>query len=150
MATRFNHSLMTMRLPHQLIGSALCLTLTTQLAACGTIFYPERRGQISGQIDPAVAIMNAIGLLFFIIPGLLAFAVDFTTGAIYLPGGKHAQIDPQELQKAVRADGSIDHQRLKALIQEHTGQQLPLEHPYLIEQRGDRQQLASLGLRPAA
>ena len=93
---------MTMRTPHTLIGSALCLTLITQLAACGTIFYPDRRGQVSGRIDPAVAIMNAIGLLFFIIPGLLAFAVDFTTGAIYLPGGTHAQIDPQHLRKADR------------------------------------------------
>ena len=141
---------MTMRTPHTLIGSALCLTLITQLAACGTIFYPERRGQVSGRIDPAVAIMNAIGLLFFIIPGLLAFAVDFTTGAIYLPGGTHAQIDPQHLRKAVKPDGRINHLRLKAIIEEHTGQRLPLEHPYLIEQRGDQQQLASLGLRPAA
>ena len=68
-----------MRTPHKLIGSALCLTLITQLAACGTIFYPERRGQVSGRIDPAIAVMNAIGLLFYIIPGLLAFAVDSTT-----------------------------------------------------------------------
>ena len=141
---------MTMRTPHTLIGSALCLTLITQLAACGTIFYPDRRGQVSGRIDPAVAIMNAIGLLFYIIPGLLAFAVDFTTGAIYLPGGKHAQIDPQHLQKAVRADGSIDRRHLKAIIKEHTGQNLPLDNPYLIEQHGDLQQLASLGLRLAA
>ena len=94
--------------------------------------------------------MNAIGLLFYIIPGLLAFAVDFTTGAIYLPGGKHAQVDPQLLQKSVNPDGSIDNLRLKAIIQEHTGHSLPLDNPYLIEQHGDVHQLASLGLRPAA
>jgi hypothetical protein len=139
-----------MRTPHKLIGSALCLTLITQLAACGTIFYPERRGQVSGRIDPAIAVMNAIGLLFYIIPGLLAFAVDFITGAIYLPGGGHAQVDPQLLQKAINPDGSIDNLRLKAIIEDQTGHSLPLDNPYLIEQHGDLQQLASLGLRPAA
>jgi hypothetical protein len=133
-----------------LLSGAIAISLLIQLAACGTIFYPERRGQISGQIDPAVAIMDAIGLLFYIIPGLLAFAVDFITGAIYLPGGKHAQVDPQLLQKAVNPDGSIDNLRLKAIIEEQTGQQLPLDNPYLIQQRGSLQQLASLGLQPAA
>ncbi|SDU27135.1 hypothetical protein SAMN05216296_2772 [Pseudomonas pohangensis] len=139
-----------MRLHTRLLSGAIAISLLIQLAACGTIFYPERRGQISGQIDPAVAIMDAIGLLFYIIPGLLAFAVDFITGAIYLPGGKHAQVDPQLLQKAVNPDGSIDNLRLKAIIEEQTGQQLPLDNPYLIQQRGNLQQLASLGLQPAA
>lgn len=69
-------------------------TLTTQLAACGTVFYPERKGQISGRIDPVVAIANGVGLLFFIVPGVIAFAVDFTTGAIYLPGGRRAELQP--------------------------------------------------------
>lgn len=139
-----------MRIHTRLIGGALSLALVTQLAACGTIFYPERRGQISGRIDPAIAIMDAIGLLFYIIPGLLAFAVDFITGAIYLPGGKQAQIDPKLLQQAVKPDGSIDNLRLKAIIEEQTGHSLPLDNPYLIQQRGTLQQLASLGLQPAA
>ena len=139
-----------MRTRQKLIGNLLCLSLLTQLAACGTIFYPDRRGQIDGRIDPAIVIMDAIGLLFYIIPGLLAFAVDFITGAIYLPGGKHAQVDPQLLQKAVNPDGSIDNLRLKSIIEEQTGQQLPLDNPYLIQQRGNLQQLASLGLQPAA
>ena len=139
-----------MRTRQKLIGNLLSLSLLTQLAACGTIFYPDRRGQIDGRIDPAIVIMDAIGLLFYIIPGLLAFAVDFITGAIYLPGGKHAQVDPQLLQKAVNPDGSIDNLRLKSIIEEQTGQQLPLDNPYLIQQRGNLQQLASLGLQPAA
>ncbi|MBF7730952.1 polyribonucleotide nucleotidyltransferase [Pseudomonas sp. N040] len=139
-----------MRTPHKLVGSAFCLALVSQLAACGTIFYPERRGQISGKIDPAIAVMDAIGLLFYIIPGLLAFAVDFITGAIYLPGGKHAQVDPALLQKAINPDGSIDNLRLKTIIEEQTGHSLPLDNPSLLQQRGNLQQLASLGLRPTA
>ena len=139
-----------MRFHQKITGSLLSVALLTQLAACGTIFYPERRGQLSGKIDPAIAIMDAIGLLFYIIPGLLAFAVDFTTGAIYMPGGKHAQVDPQLLQQAVQPDGSIDNLRLKTILEQQTGEQLPLDNPYLIQQRGNLQQLASLGLQPAA
>ena len=138
-----------MRTQQKILGGLLSLALISQLAACGTIFYPERRGQVSGRIDPAIAVMDAIGLLFYIIPGLLAFAVDFITGAIYLPGGKQVQVDPQLLQQAVKPDGSIDNLRLQRIIQEQTGQSLPLDNPYLIEQRGTPQQLASLGLQSA-
>jgi hypothetical protein len=138
------------RAPSPLLVSALVISLGSQLAACGTILYPERRGQISGQIDPAIAGMNAIGLLFFIIPGLIAFAIDFSTGAIYLPGGKRAQIDPQLLQQTVNSDGSIDRAHLQRLLLQHSGEELPLLHPYLLEQRGNLQQLTQLGLRPAA
>ncbi|MDH3808256.1 MAG: hypothetical protein OES29_06465, partial [Desulfuromonadales bacterium] len=61
-------------------------TLVLQLAACGTILYPERKGQVSGKIDVGVAVLDGIGLLFFIIPGVIAYAVDFSNGTIYLPG----------------------------------------------------------------
>jgi hypothetical protein len=56
-----------------------------QMIGCGTLIYPERRGQTGGRIDPGIAILDAAGLLLFIIPGVIAFGVDFTTGAIYLP-----------------------------------------------------------------
>lgn len=73
------------------LAIALAGILGSQLAACGTVFYPERKGQINGRIDPVVAIANAVGLLFFVVPGVIAFAVDFSTGAIYLPGGGRAE-----------------------------------------------------------
>ena len=53
------------------------------------------------RIDPTVAILDGIGLLLFIIPGLVAFAVDFHTGAIYLPetsanaGSRVIHVDPK-------------------------------------------------------
>lgn len=62
-------------------------SMTVQIAGCGTLLYPERKGQKTGRIDPGVAILDAVGLFFFIIPGVVAFGVDFVTGAIYLPGG---------------------------------------------------------------
>ena len=33
-----------------------------------------------------MAVLDGIGLLFFILPGVIAFAVDFSNGTIYLPG----------------------------------------------------------------
>lgn len=141
-----------MRIPSRLIGSALVVSLLAQLTACGSIFYPERRGQIqgSGRMDPAIVVLDAVGLLFYIIPGVIAFAVDFATGAIYLPSGKQAQIDPQKLQPAVKADGTVDNAKLQAIIQTELGRTLPLDDPRLIQHKGNAQQLASLGLVPSA
>ncbi len=75
----------------KLLALALGVLLAFQLAACGTLIHPERRGQTQGEIDPAIAILNGIGLLFFIVPGLIAFAIDFSTGAIYLPRGQKSK-----------------------------------------------------------
>lgn len=64
----------------------ICVVFTAQLMGCGTLMYPERRGQRAGSIDAGVAILDGLGLLFGIIPGVIAFAVDFSNGTIYLPG----------------------------------------------------------------
>ena len=68
------------------LSTFVMLSLVFQLAACGTLMYPERKGQKAGKIDPNVAILDGLGLLLFIIPGVIAFAVDFSNGTIYLPG----------------------------------------------------------------
>lgn len=67
------------------VGVILLMNLT----ACGTLMHPERKGQRGGDIDAGIAILDGIGLLFFLIPGIIAFAVDFSNGTIYLPGGYH-------------------------------------------------------------
>ena len=139
-----------MRLKSRLIGGAVAAALLTQLTACGTLFFPDRRGQIEGKIDPAIAVANAVGLLFYVIPGLIAFAVDFATGAIYLPEGQTVQVDPQQLQKLIGEDGKVDQFALKTLIETSTGHQLPLDDPRLIQHSGSAEQLAAYGLRPAA
>lgn len=73
------------------LGGLLSVCLLVQLG-CGTVFYPERRGQRAGAIDIKIAVADGIGLLFFVIPGVIAYAVDFSTGAIYLPGGRRSSI----------------------------------------------------------
>jgi hypothetical protein len=57
--------------------------------ACGTLLYPERRSMKDpGRIDPVVLLLDGALLLVFVIPGLVAFAVDIATGAIYQPEGE--------------------------------------------------------------
>lgn len=52
---------------------------------CGTILHPERKGQPAGRIDWTIAALDGLGLLMFFVPGVIAFAVDFNNGTIYLP-----------------------------------------------------------------
>ena len=59
--------------------------LIVQLAGCGTIMYPERKGQKGGKIDVGIAVLDGIGLFVFIVPGIIAYVVDFSNGTIYLP-----------------------------------------------------------------
>ena len=65
----------------------VCSVFVIQASGCGTLMYPERRGQRGSHIDVGVAVLDGIGLLFFLIPGVIAYAVDFSNGTIYLPGG---------------------------------------------------------------
>lgn len=139
-----------MRIPSRLIGGAVVAALVTQLTACGTLFWPDRRGQIEGRIDPVVAALDAIGILFYVIPGLIAFGVDFATGAIYLNDGATAQVAPEKLQGAIGADGKVDNHKLQAILQTELGRSLPLNDPRLIQHKGSVEQLAMYGLKPAA
>ena len=68
---------------------SLSLLGMVQLATvgCGTILYPERKNQSAGRLDWGVVALDAVGLLFFLVPGVIAFAVDFNNGTIYLPPG---------------------------------------------------------------
>lgn len=138
-----------MHMRSRVLGGVLALSLVSQLTACGTLFFPDRRGQIEGQIDPLVAGLDAIGILFYVIPGLIAFGIDFATGAIYLENDQYSMA-PEKLQDAIGADGRVDPAKLKAIIAHETGLQLPLDDPRLIQHSGNLQQLAAYGLRPAA
>ena len=59
--------------------------LSFALTGCGTVLHPERRGQAAGRLDWGVVALDAVGLCFFFLPGVIAFAVDFNNGTIYLP-----------------------------------------------------------------
>lgn len=73
------------RLLRKTVPLILAATVALNSTSCGTLLYPERRGQPRGVIDPGVLLLDAVGLIFFVVPGIVAFVVDFSTGAIYLP-----------------------------------------------------------------
>jgi len=71
-----------------LASIVLGLFLVLPCASCGTIFFNQRTKQEhSKDLDPNILILDAVGLIFWIVPGLVAYAVDFATGAVYLPNG---------------------------------------------------------------
>ncbi|GAB3389637.1 polyribonucleotide nucleotidyltransferase [Azotobacter armeniacus] len=134
----------------RILSGLLAVALTTQLSACGSIFFPDRRGQLEGQVDFLVVGLDAIGLLFYVIPGVIAYAIDFTTGAIYLPPGESYSIAPETLRQAVGADGRIDPARLRTLIEQETGRCLPAGELRPILREASSERLAAAGLQPAA
>ena len=101
----------------------VAIALIIQLAGCGTIIYPERRGQTSGQIDVGIAILDACWLIVFIIPGLVAFGVDFTTGGIYLPSSRRKASSPGgENVTVVHVNpGDLNEKTIEEIVKRYTG-----------------------------
>lgn len=110
------------------VGAILVLALLVQ-TGCGTILYPERRGQKGGRIDAGVAVLDGIGLLFFILPGVIAFAVDFVTGAIYIPSGGKGMFGRQDLKKIPFDPRRSSQKDIERLIRENTGVSVTLDQP---------------------
>ena len=98
--------------------------------SCGTILYPERRGQPAGRIDAGIAVLDGIGLLIFFVPGVIAFAVDFATGAIYLPRhSSQLHTTPSAFQSArmTRIElTSPTRSKIESLVEQQTGQEVEL------------------------
>ncbi len=124
MKSRFRNTCTTLRI-------LVAAILVVQLLGCGTILYPERRGQPAGKYDTDIVILDAIGLLFFIVPGVIAFGVDFSTGAIYLPKGGNSrsseifgQMEIYQLELGTRDAAGI-----AAVVEQQTGLEINLYSP---------------------
>lgn len=102
----------------------LIALLFLQLAGCGYFLYPERVGQRSGNVDPAVVILDAAGLLFGVLPGVVAFAVDLTTGTIYLPPGGTSAVEKhtRKLSQSDAEQRGLDTDALARELTALTGQ----------------------------
>jgi hypothetical protein len=104
------------------LATLVVLAMLFQLAGCGTLMYPERKGQKAGNIDPGVAALNGIGLLLFLIPGIIAFAVDFSNGTIYLPAS--SQVDGWSEIHIARDE--ISREMIEKVIARQTGKNITL------------------------
>ena len=99
----------------------LCAVFTLQLMGCGTLMYPERRGQRGGSLDAGVAVLDGLGLLFGIIPGVIAFAVDFSNGSIYLPAGRIGSLDLKNIKEVKFDPKHTSLVSIEKIIKDHTG-----------------------------
>ncbi len=115
----------------KITAGLIAIGFALQLAGCGTLLYPERRGQVSGQYDTDIVLLDAAGLLFGIVPGVVAFAVDITTGAIYLPEGQtsrtRAILGNVEIERVPFEGRTLDD--VEAALLEHSGIEVDLRAP---------------------
>ena len=126
----------------QLLHGLCGVAALPMLSSCGTIIYPQRVNQKEhGGLDPAIVIMDGIGLFFFIIPGLIAFAVDFGTGAIYYPEGKAPGDAEKTLidqwKEEASKTGSIDQQTIERSLSERVGRPIRLDEETVLVQELD-------------
>ena len=128
----------------RLLVISLCSVMLLNIVSCGYIMYPERKGQKGGKIDAGVAVLDGIGLLFFIIPGIVAYAVDFSTGCIYLPGTSASSNDESKGLNVVKVDGEITSDKIEAVLKEQAQMNLDLDNTYILsEQAGSKDDLSS-------
>jgi hypothetical protein len=115
----------------RLLAAAVIAVFGFQTTSCGYILHPERKGQKGGRIDPAVAVLDGLGLLLFLIPGIVAFVIDFHYGTIYLPGGKKAEAEGGEGEtaplKMVKVEGEMTPEKIEAILARETGSEVDLD-----------------------
>jgi len=121
----------------KIVSIIVCTIFFLQVVGCGTIMYPERKGQKKGQIDTSIAILDGLGLLLFIIPGVIAFAVDFNNGSIYLPPGKSSKnLNENEKDSLaivkIPSNNKLDLYTVAQIIKEYTGQIVEFDSPDLV------------------
>ena len=99
------------------------------MVGCGTLLYPERKGQPrSGPVDWGVVGMDAIGLVFFFVPGVIAFAVDIYNGTLFHPPGSYGQTTPaSELNRIDLKRRNPKLGEIAAAITRETGVRVTLE-----------------------
>jgi hypothetical protein len=110
--------------------ATLCAGALLYLAVgCGTLLYPERKGRRGGRADVGVIIMDGLWCLAFIIPGVVAFVVDFSTGAIYVSNEPEGWGNVRVIHLP---DGRTDAAAIEQAIAEVTGVRVRLDSPEVV------------------
>lgn len=115
----------------KIISTTIILSLLQPIFSCGYIIHEERRGQKAGKIDWVIVGLDAIGLLFFILPGAIAFAIDIGTGTIYLPSGQRASIMDLDHATQIKVKGEMNEENVRLAIKEQTGIDVDFNDPRL-------------------
>jgi hypothetical protein len=122
----------------QLLQSLCGIAALPILSSCGTIIYPDRVNQKKrGDLDFIVVGMDAVGLLFFLIPGIVAFAVDFGTGAIYFPEGHEKGRRENTIFDKIDSQAKLDQREIERIVGEKTGMEINLDGEDVLTMRLD-------------
>ena len=125
------------------VGHLVVLGLVVQLCACGerscTPSAGGRPGAGGDRLDPGVVVLEALGLLFLVIPGVIALAVDFSNGTIYLPGTASSDDAGAEQDfVAIRLDKKDASAReVEAALRAYLGKNVDLDGPGVVVRRVD-------------
>ncbi len=110
--------------------------LAAALSGCGTLMYPERRGQSrTGSIDWTVAGMDAIGLVFFLIPGVIAFAIDYHNGSLFLPEESASIHGKRTLRTVKLTRPHPSREEIATAFQDATGETVALHEGSFVTRR---------------
>ena len=120
--------------------------LSASLSGCGTILYPDRIGQSHGPLDWKVVALDTVGLLLFLVPGVVAFIVDFHNGTIYLPPEQVPMYDAPVLSRKIPVEKEkLTLPDIEAAVNERTDLDLSLREGTFVTR-----ELQSLADYPAA
>jgi predicted small lipoprotein YifL len=127
---------MMLRIKRYLAAWILVVFLMS-LTACGYFLYPERRGQTKGDLDIPIILLDGSSLLFAVVTGsgviavvgIVALAVDYTSGCIYLPPkSKKAELEviPFDNKRALtKAD-------LESILSGYTGTSVNIDEESIV------------------
>ena len=92
--------------------------------------YPERKGQPAGPLDWKVVTLDAVGLLLFFVPGVIAFAVDFNNGTIYMPADSYSKARRRGRRRKLATvkvpREELNRARIEQVVSEHTSHKVQL------------------------
>ena len=112
----------------RILMTGLAAGTASLLTSCGTIIYPDRVNQEErGDLDPMILGLDAVGLFFFLIPGIIAFAVDIGTGAIYFPEDHEKGDRENTIFDRMDARIRLDKQGVEKIVALKTGKRIHLE-----------------------
>lgn len=123
------------------ISLSLAGMLAIQLTACGTLFHAERKGQTpSDKIDPEVLILDCCGLLFGVIPGVVALVLDFNNKTIYYTKAEarklQASVETMDRSKmiAIRTD-DMSNEAIEKILSKELGRRVTLSGMQVVAAR---------------
>lgn len=115
----------------KIICTTLSAAILLNVTACGTLLYPERKGQPKGgmaDINAQVAMLDSLAILFFIIPGVVAYAVDYSNGTLFLPPNQRERsdidMDIDEMIALKFEKESLTNEKIAAVIFDKTGKKI--------------------------